>query len=177
MLEKLHQITNRISDISDTVTKLLIIPMFFVVVVTFIAQIISRFCFDYSLMWYLDLIRMCYAWALFLAFATTFKAKQHIMLEAVFNQFNDQVKRWCILIGHLLSLAFFILMIVMGTEYTKSATFRALTTIPISRAWKVASVPLAGLLLSIHIIPLILSDIVGFKDNTGDGLTFFGTQD
>ncbi len=176
MLHTLHKITLRVSEITDTIAKIVLVPAFFVVVTTFIAQIVCRFVFDYSLMWYLDLIRMCYAWALFLGFAVAYKAKEHILLEALFDRLSDPVKRWCVFIGHLLSLAFFILMILKGTEYTISSARRALTTIPIHRGWKVVGVPISGLMLTIHIAPLIIDDLIGFKEKTRKGLTYFGKR-
>ena len=176
MLHTLHKITLKVSEITDIIAKIVLVPAFFVVVTTFIAQIVCRFVFDYSLMWYLDLIRMCYAWALFLGFAVSYKAKEHILLEALFDRLSEPVKRWCIFIGHLLSLAFFILMILKGTEYTISSARRALTTIPIHRGWKVVGVPISGLMLTIHIAPLIIADLIGFKEKTREGLTYFGKR-
>jgi TRAP-type C4-dicarboxylate transport system permease small subunit len=176
ILDKLHGQTLKVSDWANVFCQIIVWPAFFLVISTFLLQILFRYFLNYPLEWYLEFIRICYAWALFLAFPVAFKTKEHILFEAAFNRFNVRLKRIFVFMAHLLSLAFFIFLIAYGIKLFEFNKFFTLTSIPISRRWKVLCVAVSGIMLTIHILPMLINDVISFSKKSNAGLSYYGGE-
>ena len=166
----------KLSSVMDFVCKWLVIPLFASLVIVFLSQIVLRFLFGASLLWYLDYIRLAYALALFLSVPVAFKSKQHIMLGILADRITGMPKHLLILFLHLCSLLFFVFMVVYGYSNMIESMDRVLSTMPISMAWKSSGIPIAGAVMIIHLLPMLIKDIQNIMSNGSDNLSYYGSK-
>lgn len=150
---------------------------FLAVILTFLLQITCRYLFSWSFPWGLEFIRFAYMYALFLGIAIAFRSGEHMLFEALFDLFPENVRRTMVIGTHIACLAFFVFMFIYGLKLFEFTSFYTMMGLPISRKWKVLPVAISGLLMLIHLFPLLLSDLIGLIQDRKQGLCFFGSGD
>ena len=174
MITTLNGIIQKLSTFLDSLCKMIVVPLFGSIVLIFLAQITLRFLFGSSLLWYLDYIRLIYAIALYLTVPIVFKSKQHILLGVIVGKFGGLPKNILITFLHLCTLLFFVFMVYYGYTNTIESVDSKLTTIPISLAWKVAGIPIAGAVMIVHLIPHLIEDYEILIGMSHEDLSYFG---
>ena len=112
------------------------------------ANVVSRYVFDYSLVWSPEVARYSFVWITFLGTAVALREDSHAKIDLFLERAPGRLKTYLMLIKYSLMLALSTVLIVVGTNqvisiwHTKAAYMRFL-----SMGWMYLSIPLCGLLM------------------------------
>ena len=132
--------------------------MLFTIFAIVIVQVFYRYVLNTGISWAEELSKMLLIWLLFLGFSIVFYEKIIIRVDFFINKIKKRKISSYFKIYHLLlSMIFFILLIVYGIDYTIFGKRLISTMMGIRKFWIFLAVPVGGLLLLIQNIILLIN--------------------
>ncbi len=132
-----------------------------VLVVTTFTQVICRYVFNNALSWPEELGSLLLVWLIFIGVSLVFKRKNHILVDFILNYAPPSYKRAIEFITLIFSFILVFIFIKEGFEFVKltSRTFSA--ALEISHGLWYLSVPVSGIIISVHLISQLFHFIKG----------------
>jgi TRAP-type C4-dicarboxylate transport system permease small subunit len=144
----------QLSDYTNKVTQITAIILLLIMLSLSLAAILSQFILNEPIAWGYSLTRLFLPWVALLSITVTLKANEHIginfflrMLPPGFAQIANRI--------NLIVIAFFGLALVwFGTGFFLNSTqmFMVSDTLQLSHKWTAITVPLTGLIITIHVL-------------------------
>lgn len=128
-------------------------------IVSLFAQVISRYLFNFPIMWTDEIGRYVFIWIVYLGSAAAFKNKAHLIVD-VFTQKMSHKLQFCLnLFFYIVITLFLFLVFVYGLQYAMNNMGNpAYSTSVVSLGAAYASVPVGALLMIINIMRTIFGD-------------------
>lgn len=155
---------NIIERVARTIKFLIAVLMVILVGLVF-AQVFYRYILSYPLSWSEELARFVMIWLLLLATSLGVRTKAHAAVEILLNYTHNKSKKIIVIISHLCTLMFGIILAVYGVLFTLNTGSVLSTTLNIPMSFIYLSVPVSGIL--IVLFQLENSYIHLFKRNEG----------
>jgi len=171
--EQLYQFFQMLSDYAHRVARIICFPMSFIFVGVILMQVFFRYVLQSPIEWYLEVVEISYMWALFMGITIAYKTGSHIQFIFLFKTLGPGLQRIVAFCCQLLSLSFFLFMIIAGFKFFQFSKAYVMPTIEISQQWKFLCVPISGLILLIHTLDLITGNLVDFKTKSDSRSDFF----
>jgi len=159
-MERIYEIFKTASQFADSLARFICFPMSVIFVGVILLQVFFRYVLHSPIEWYLEIVEISYMWALFMGITVAFKSGSHIQFIFLFKALGPQTQRTVAIICQLLSLAFFIFMIVAGWIFFTFSKAYMMPTIEISQQWKFLCVPISGVILLSHTLELLFGNLV-----------------
>jgi len=130
-----------------------------------IVQVFFRYVLNHSLFWSEELARYLLVWLTFLGASVAYYRRMHPSINLFQKRVSKSLKKRLRIVVHILSLAFFFIMIWYGAEFAYFV--RAQTTPALSLPkWLVfAIIPVSGALLALHTIGFLRSDLKSWRSS------------
>lgn len=130
-----------------------------------IVSVFSRYIFDISIVQSVELTRIAFLWACFLAASAVAARREHIRISFAVSRLPDTFRIVVLRLTEAGIGAFGITMIWFGTLLTLKMGQTYLPTLQISQAWLYAALPVSGALIFLHALahlsqPVDRSDIL-----------------
>ncbi|HSI68316.1 MAG TPA: TRAP transporter small permease [Planococcus sp. (in: firmicutes)] len=119
-------------------------------VIAVFMQVIFRFVLQQPLAWTEELARYCLVWITFLGAAYAMSLKAHIGMEVFVRMFGTNIRRVIYIIATLLSMGFFLLMVVQGYDLASRSMSQLSPVLRIPMGIIYGVIPLSGALLLIN---------------------------
>ncbi len=113
-------------------------------------QVIARYVFNHSLFWSEEVGRISLVWLTFLGATIVYKRKLHIGIDMVVRRFPLDLRRYIAYIVWSISLAFFLVMVVVGTRFLAFVSMQQTAALSIPLSYTYAVIPTSGLICAIH---------------------------
>lgn len=81
-----------------------------------LVQIVSRYCFNYPLVWSEELARFIFVWMAFIGASFGVKNKTHINMALLFNKMPRRAKMAVQIVNNILAMTIFLMIVVAGWE-------------------------------------------------------------
>lgn len=117
-----------------------------------VVSVFSRYVFDISIVEGVELTRITFLWAVFLAASSVAARREHIRITFAVSWLSPSLQLLVLRFTELCILAFGTAMIWFGGILTLRMAPTFLPTLQISQAWLYAVLPIAGFLIVIHAI-------------------------
>jgi len=156
----LHQITQKLSDVSEKAVYYTLIVMMAVMTVTIIIQVFLRYVFSYSLSWSEEVARYLMIWVAFLGGSFALKKGLHIGVELVVTRLHQGVKRWVLLFSQLLIFLFLVSLTIGGLKLTWAVRDQSSPALLFSMSLAYLSAPVGGLFMAIQSFHLLIKEWV-----------------
>lgn len=121
---------------------IMIISTAIVFLVCFI-QVFSRFCFQISIPWSSDVMRICFIYAVFSGAAWCAKTDEHISLDVILSVLPNKARQLTELIIKLIIVFFCIFLTVFSIRYTVNGIAQRAPYLPINMSLFFAALPLS----------------------------------
>ena len=120
-----------------------------------ILQVFSRYALNHSLFWSEELARYLLVWLTFIGATVAYHRNMHPGVDIIFKRLQRKNRTRIRLLVHLISLAFFLILIWYGCNF--AYFIRAQTTPALSLPkWLVFSIiPLSGILFTLHCLAFL----------------------
>jgi TRAP-type C4-dicarboxylate transport system permease small subunit len=173
----METIVNKLSDYAHFIAKVICVPTAGFTVLVLLAQVFFRYVLARPMDWYLEAIEIVYIWSLFMAITIAFKDARHIRLIFFFNRFSRRMQRIFSLFSQLISLAFFVFMVIYGLKFFFHAKPYTYPALQISHQWKYIFVPFSGAILFIHTLGLVVGNFVDIISKSSQRRDFFREEE
>ena len=107
-------------------------------------QVIMRYGFNNALSWSEELVRFLFVWATLLGAAIGIKEHIHIGIDTVVNLLPATLRRYTNTLVHLIDIAFFIFLIVMGWSFVEMTHTQFSPAMDIRMSHVHLAIPLGG---------------------------------
>jgi TRAP-type C4-dicarboxylate transport system permease small subunit len=140
----------RLSTLANRGCELLLIPIvaFFVAVV--VVAVVSRYVVGSSIVTSIELTRLSFNWACFLAAAVALHRGAHVRVIALVDAFPVGLRRGIEAAVWLAVLVLAVMMVQHGVLLTRRIAATYLPALGWSQAWLYASMPTCGALMALH---------------------------
>ena len=156
----LHQITQKLSEVSEKTVYYTLIVMMAVMTITIIIQVFLRYVFSYSLSWSEEVARYLMIWVAFLGGSLALKRGLHIGVELVVTRLDQGLKRWVLLFSQFLIFLFLVSLTIGGMELTWAVRDQRSPALLFSMSLAYLSAPIGGLFMAIQSFHLLIKEWV-----------------
>lgn len=146
-----------------------LLAIFLVLMSVFIFwQVFSRFVIGSSLAWSEELARFLMIWVVLLGTALALKKGENIVIDIKSGLVNKKIQKVTNLIGYILSIVFFIVLVIYGWELAQATSSQTAPGLRISMFWAYLSIPVGGIILILNTISLFIEKYIYPKVGEGE---------
>jgi len=124
-----------------------------------ITQVLCRYFFNSPLSWPEEFTMFLMAWMSFLGASVALRRWSHIGVDLFINMLRGKARTLFFLLVRLLVFAFALFLLIEGASYVMSSRDMLSDGMRISMVYPRLSMPVGGLLMTIHILAMILGDL------------------
>lgn len=124
--------------------------------------VVTRYIFGKQVPWTEELSVVLLIWLSFLGIAAAFAARAHLGLDILMNYMDVSVKKKVVCIGHIITLAFVIIVFLVGglREVNNSLTYiNILPALHVSDVIRVIPLPISGIFIILFEIYNMKTDL------------------
>ncbi len=131
------------------------------IVMTFIAllAVVFRFVLNDPFIWSDEAVKLVFAWFCFAGMSVIAKHTMHLRVDIVDHLVGPKLKTLLRLFGNLFVLGTAVLLLVTGAQLCFSQAGNQFASMPISRAWSFAALPVGALLMAFRLFPILRNDV------------------
>ncbi|MGN7479248.1 TRAP transporter small permease [Solibacillus silvestris] len=137
-----------------------LIVLMVVLVVSVFCQITFRF-FDYSIAWTEELSRYSMIWMTFLGAAYALATRAHIGMELLVERTQGIIKQILIVVAAIVSLVFFVMMVVEGYELSMRVMNQPSAVLQIPMGIVYSVIPISGIILVMNLFYVTAKQLKG----------------
>ena len=124
-----------------------------VMLVTIFAQVITRYCFDYTPEWSEELARFLFVYVVFLGSALIMGESGHLAVEFLPNRFKGKpFGKFLEILVMVSSYVFVLILLVQGAKMTQIMTFQESPGLEISMSYVYAVIPVSSVLMLLYLV-------------------------
>lgn len=137
--------------------------LFFIIFAINISEIICRTCLNHSLLWVTDISTICVVWSICLSIAACVHYKEHLFMNFLTNALPERFRKSIGVAVTLISIGFFIILCITGTQTALSKSGLILLTVQWSLIWPYLAVPVFALFSAIFLVPRLFDILRGVE--------------
>ena len=139
----------------NKITENVLVVVFFVMTLSVVWQVLSRYMFNISASWTEELARFCLMWLAVLGAAYITGKRQHIEIDYFFDMFSTENKRKLDYFIEFLILLFAIVVLIIGGAYLMYMTFyleQKSPALQVPLGFVYSILPLSGILMVVYTV-------------------------
>lgn len=139
----------------NKITENILVAVFFVMTLSVVWQVLSRYMFSISASWTEELARFCLMWLAVLGAAYITGKRQHIEIDYFFDMFSPKNKRKLDYFIEILILMFAVIVLIIGGAYLMYMTFyleQKSPALQVPLGFVYAILPLSGILMVVYTV-------------------------
>lgn len=154
-------------EIDKNGERYLLLPLYALIVVTVMFEVLRRFLLSYSSIWGEEIARYAFIYVSWIAASVCVRDRTHIKLDIVIHFLNERWKAFFFSIGNILMLAMACIAFYWSIEPMHvSLEFGSVTDgLRISKAWFLFAVPFGFAMMIFRIIQATIEDARSFLFN------------
>lgn len=149
----------RLSNWLDGASRVFLIFSFAVMILACLLQVFCRYVLNDPLSWPEELTIYLMAWMTFIGSAVAIKSSEHIAVDIVLNFLPERFRDLLLFIVKIVTLFIVVYLFKAGLGLTTSSTKMISDALGISMVWPRISMPIGAVLMAIHLVHMIISDI------------------
>jgi len=157
-MRRLALILKRASDTTDRITRWAVFPIAVAFILIVFGGVMTRFVFRTPIVSSEEFARITFLWTCFLGAAICVKRENHIRFE-LFDNLLGKARPAFDLAITLVSIAFYLFLIVKGMELFLHVLPTIFPASGISQAWMYGVLPVSCLMMMVHFAYFILRDV------------------
>ena len=141
------------------------------IVMTMIAltAVVFRFVLNDPFIWSDEAVKLVFAWFCFAAMSVIARRSMHLRVDLIDHFVGPRLKTGLRLFANLFVLGAAGLLFVTGVQLCITQAGNQFASMPISRAWSFAALPVGALLMAHRVLVLIRADVTAFRTGERSG--------
>lgn len=160
----------RLSDWTDRLARLLLVPLGVGFIVVVFLAVLTRYVFRAPIITSVELARIGFVWCAFLGAAICMKQEKHTQFLFLLDRATGILKRLIRTTIALLSVGFFALVTVKGTQMVHAVQDTFFPALGWSQLWLYLPLPLCSAFMLIHAVAFLARDLHGVMGTGKDGV-------
>lgn len=146
---------------------------FSIMTVVCFAQVITRYCFHYSLPWSEELLRALFVWSSCMGISWGMKTRSHLGVDAVVKCFPAKVRKILAILTYAILIAFCILVIYYSIYVTMKqfATNQVTIAMRLPVGYISMSLPIGFSLTIIRALQVLYEDVLNGAEKTEEKIS------
>ncbi len=124
-------------------------------------QVFFRYALNHSIFWSEELARFLLVWLTFLGASVVYRRGAHASVDFIYRRLEPRGRRAVNILVHLLSLAFFAVMIVYGWRFAYFVRLQVSPALYLPKWIPYAIIPLSGAILAVHALDFLWRELKG----------------
>jgi TRAP-type C4-dicarboxylate transport system permease small subunit len=130
-------------------------------------QVLLRYVFGMPLLWPEEITKWCLVWTGYIAAGVALRPNQHVSLTLFINKLSEPIRFWILFAGKAIILFFLVFFVRYGIQQAISNPSYS-WAVQIRLIWVMLGMPLAGILMLVHIFYLIAEDLLALYSKKSD---------
>jgi len=143
---------SRLSELTDRLVRILLVPFALFTILIVFFEVLMRYVFRAPIITSVELARLGFVWSCFFGATVCFKRQKHIQFLFFTENFGRRGKRIVQATVDLLSLGFFLFLMVKGIQMAEAVEPTYFPALGWSQLWLYLPLPLNALFMLIHTI-------------------------
>jgi len=124
-------------------------------------QVFCRYVLNHSLFWSEELARYLLVWLTFLGASVAYYRHVHPGIDVIYAKMPDAIRKATAIAVHLLSMAFFGIMILFGIKFAYFVRLQISPALYLPKWLVFTIIPISGAVLMLHSLTFFLDEIKG----------------
>ncbi len=129
-------------------------------------QVFFRYALNHSIFWSEELARFLLIWLTFLGASVVYYRGVHASVDFFYQRLGVSSRKFLDIVVYLLSLAFFVVMIVYGWQFASFVRLQVSPALYLPKWIPHSIIPLSGAILALHTLAFLWQEI---KDLASEG--------
>lgn len=158
---------HKLSDVLDSVVKVIMASSFILAFVTTLYQVFSRYVLNsaflgkimpnidfraFNFTWTEELIRYLFVWIVFLGIASVYKTKGHAKVELLMNMVPVDWKRRLAILIEFINASLFILLMIVGINILATTSLQVSPSLNLNMSIMYVSIAISAAICFIHFL-------------------------
>ena len=141
------------------------------IVMTAIAltAVFFRFVLNDPFIWSDEAIKLVFAWFCFAGMSVIARRSMHLRVDVIDHLVGPRAKTMLRLFANLFVLGTAGLLFVTGVQLCFTQAGNQFASMPISRAWSFAALPIGALLMAQRVVVLVRADVMALRTDSRQG--------
>ena len=141
------------------------------IVMTAIAltAVFFRFVLNDPFIWSDEAIKLVFAWFCFAGMSVIARRSMHLRVDVIDHLVGPRAKTMLRLFANLFVLGTAGLLFVTGVQLCYTQAGNQFASMPISRAWSFAALPIGALLMAQRVVVLVRADVMALRTDSRQG--------
>lgn len=158
---------NKLLKVYDLIMESIIAVFFAIMVILLFAQVVSRYVFNFPVMWSEEIGRYLFIWIVYLGSSIAFIRKRHLKVDFLVRKIKEPYSTYLEVTVLSIIMIFLFFVFLYGLKYIGIYWDTPAYSIGyIKLGWVYASIPIGGILMILNIIRVILSILNNKKGET-----------
>lgn len=165
-------LVKKILRILDHTEEFFLSITFAVMAIVCFVQVITRYCFHYSMPWSEELLRALFVWSSCLGISLGFKTRSHLGVDAIVNVLPKKVKKVISFLSYIVIILFCIFIIYYSIQISAKQYVTVQKTIAMRLPifYISAALPVGFTLTVFRVLQIIKDDFFTEKESDDDEL-------
>jgi TRAP-type C4-dicarboxylate transport system permease small subunit len=154
-------VTEMIKKLVYIIETYISIPMLYIIFITILLQIFSRYVLRKPFLWTMELSQLCFAWLVFLGAIVSYRRNDMVRMEFIYKILSEKAKKILEFLYDLLFLIVTIILLPYSLKMVYRVSNEKMYTLPLSESYLYISVTFGLaiiLLISYYKVILHLKD-------------------
>jgi len=152
-------VLNRLSARINQAAEYLLFGMGLGMALLVAVQVFFRYALNHSIFWSEELARFLLVWLTFLGASVVYYRGAHASVDFLYQRVGARSQRAMNILVYLLSLAFFLVMIVYGWRFAHFIRLQVSAALNLPKWIPHSIIPLSGLILTIHALNFLWREV------------------
>lgn len=163
-------VLRRLSDWTDQTARILLVPIGVGFILIVFLGVVTRYVFATPITSSVELARIGFVWAAFLGAAVCFKQGKHTQFLFLLDALVGRPKAVVRVVIDLISLGFFLLMLVKGLQMVEAVRETFFPALGWSQLWLYLPLPVCAALMLMHGLAFLAQDICAMASGDNEGV-------
>ena len=134
-----------------------------------LTAVFFRFVLNDPFIWSDEAVKLVFAWFCFAGMSVIARRSMHLRVDVIDHLVGPRAKTILRLFANLFVLGTAGLLFVTGVQLCYTQAGNQFASMPISRAWSFAALPIGALLMAQRVVVLVRADVMALRTDSRQG--------
>ena len=135
-----------------------------------LTAVFFRFVLNDPFIWSDEAVKLVFAWFCFAGMSVIARRSMHLRVDVIDHLVGPRAKTMLRLFANLFVLGTAGLLFVTGVQLCFTQAGNQFASMPISRAWSFAALPIGALLMAQRVVALVRADVMALRTDSRQGM-------
>lgn len=164
-------VLKRLSDWTDRLARLLLVPIGIGFILIVFISVLTRYVYQAPIITSVELARIGFVWSAFLGAAICWKLEKHTQFLFLLDRLRGAARGAVKMVIALISIGFFLLLAIKGLQMVHAVQDTYFPALGWSQLWLYLPLPLCATCMLVHSVAFLVRDLQAVFRGDGRGVS------